>query len=873
MKNKTIKFFCIMTIFLFAISVLPITNIVGATTVNYIENIEDSSYILGNYLTGLHGLITGCNNSLLKWGNISSNFGCYNDLRSLRYGLYNKDIKGYWNFTDNLISTRFESAPTGAGASFSQNVMLVSFVNITGVTIGTMILKSINTYSILFIDNPTYTNSTSPAGQLPYYTGFGANRYVQIAPISQNVINVSVRWEGILYGWKHIATTGNAYEIRQIVYTQPYSFKWHTDLYFDDFDITLDDGYSIPNYGSVYFNFYDTSFDNPMIGYNTNQYGPFALGTKLFSINSDLWTGDYNGNLNIVGSPDIINSTFTDGSYHWLNVSCYEVGGKIYTNYSYKFQWFHGNTYNVVLYPNTFTLWENEQTITENGLEFGVRTDKFSYQYQEQIRIQYKLPTVQQLTDKGYSINSFHIKGYNQSFFPDIIYLTKNTPFNCNIFSNTWVDAPSFLAVKPPTGLTRMTFMLYRNWWWFIDATRVSVQVSIYDYVTSFKPHGNITSVLPLNPVVGEETTINFNANNNGYIQIENLGTHSLVYNQSFLKPVGNAYVYYTFSGIGAYLIHLKVWNGVSLHENDTYYLWVNSSGSEYEDWGYNTEYLTVEENRLIAGYDFLTVYYKSKINNTEIRVKSPSGSYMPFGTTVSNITSGTYKVKLPEWLQIGEYNITMNTTHGILWEIFHIVADENNYAEFEINSYAINSSVSFYIRHNVRCKVIILKDGVPYGQDYFFDNNTVSEGYFPLADTSFFTTGVWTLELWETNNQIPRKLMSSDTALFYETKTSIDKIDTSILNSISFIFDAPLCYFIGVIIIVLLTISPLLLGLLIGGNLDLSSIPQFLYLVLAIVGFVLDILLGFFPPWSIFVLIMICVMIALILYLKGKGQ
>lgn len=619
---------------------------------------------------------------------------------------------------------------------------------------------------------------------------------------------------------------------------------------------------------TIYIKFIDASTGLPMTGvFNDLFIGPLQIGTNIFHISSDLFDDD-----NDLGIPSgVVQETFyltipfIDSTYHYLNVTCRQYyTGIYYINYTNSFKWYSGYTYTVVLYPTGFSLWENEDLFTSDGLTYGIRTDKFIYSYQEQVRIQIKMPTVAELQAKGKNINNYWVHGKNTSFLSGDIYNEKAFLFG------SWQDMDSFTPILPPTGIQEMRFGIdYKTTvFWFIPVWEwlCSVYINIYDYATPYIPHGNITTITPVNPVIGETVTIVFNANNNGNINILNIGTQKIIYDEDFLKPVGNGYITYSFSGIGYYRIQLKVWSGTSLHLNDTHYLWVNGSGSEYEDWGYKTEYLTVEDNFLISGYDYLVIFYKSKINNTEIRVKSPSGSYMPFGTTVSNITSGTYKVKLPEWVRLGEYNITMNTSSGVLFETFKVVADEFNYAEFTSNSYSLNSTISFYLRHNKRCKVIILKDGVPYGQDYFFDNLTMPEGYFQLTDKSFFTTGIWTLELWETNNQIPRKLLSSDTTNIYYEQVKQPKQTYDNLFTIS----APFTYIAGTILTLFCLILPALL--IRKANIQ-SEILKYVPLFSGIFGFILSCMMGFFPWYAIFGLILVLVIVLAVIYQSKKGQ
>lgn len=85
---------------------------------------------------------------------------------------------------------------------------------------------------------------------------------------------------------------------------------------------------------------------------------------------------------------------------------------------------------------------------------------------------------------------------------------------------------------------------------------------------------------------------------------------------------------------------------------------------------------------------------------------------------------------------------------------------------------------------------------------------------------------------------------------------------------------EPPYSYFAGIFIVIISTLSPLLiLGIIKkDSSFDLSTIPQFLYLIMAVVGFIISILLGFFPTWSVIVLVIVGALIITILYLKGNS-
>lgn len=88
--------------------------------------------------------------------------------------------------------------------------------------------------------------------------------------------------------------------------------------------------------------------------------------------------------------------------------------------------------------------------------------------------------------------------------------------------------------------------------------------------------------------------------------------------------------------------------------------------------------------------------------------------------------------------------------------------------------------------------------------------------------------------------------------------------------DTFSFEIEPPYSYFAGIFIIIISTLSPLLIIGMVKHDFNLSSIPQFLYLVMAVIGFVITIILGFFPLWSVAVLVLLSALIIAIIWLKG---
>jgi len=98
----------------------------------------------------------------------------------------------------------------------------------------------------------------------------------------------------------------------------------------------------------------------------------------------------------------------------------------------------------------------------------------------------------------------------------------------------------------------------------------------------------------------------------------------------------------------------------------------------------------------------------------------------------------------------------------------------------------------------------------------------------------------------------------------------NVYSLETELPEEKPFYFiEPPFSYFAGTFIIILLTLTPIFFGFMFKMSLD--KIPQFLYLVFAIIGFVASILLGFFPAWTIAVLVILTVLIIFIIWIKQK--
>lgn len=127
------------------------------------------------------------------------------------------------------------------------------------------------------------------------------------------------------------------------------------------------------------------------------------------------------------------------------------------------------------------------------------------------------------------------------------------------------------------------------------------------------------------------------------------------------------------------------------------------------------------------------------------------------------------------------------------------------------------------------------------------------------IAELKLFQNGSWIL---------------LDSASF--TLVLSDDDGDGVIPPFNFIVPEPYSYFAGIFVILLFTLSPLaVVGFMsksTGRDFNFSSIPQILYLILAIIGFVVTIVLEWFPPWTVAVLIVMCIVIIAIMWLQ-KGS
>jgi hypothetical protein len=110
--------------------------------------------------------------------------------------------------------------------------------------------------------------------------------------------------------------------------------------------------------------------------------------------------------------------------------------------------------------------------------------------------------------------------------------------------------------------------------------------------------------------------------------------------------------------------------------------------------------------------------------------------------------------------------------------------------------------------------------------------------------------------------------VIRTSNSTIYLANATVDVSQYEQGTGISLTIEPPFSYFAGIFIVLLFVLTPLLIGRLTN---NMMHLPQMFYLIMAVVGFVVSCLFGFFPYWTILVLVILAVLIFSIMWLQRK--
>lgn len=692
-----------------------------------------------------------------------------------------------------------------------------------------------------------------------------------------NEVNISSYQNGDTYTKDLLSYTGN-FEFDQTGYIVEGEVL--TNLYFEIHDLETSEQLDVYGYSFI-----------------GAEYPPY-IRTK---IHSDLWGGDYSPTSYFGDTITLENLDLPpSGSWHWFNftgISGYAGGStKVYQN----------STNYLFIYPTqTFTIYITDVVIPDSDysncktcqgglLTYPTElcTDKDSYVQGESINFRYKTPTMAQLksvpftpwnyyylwiyninnlhwlwgtTDGGQSQENWQTSNYN-TIGLDGIYHTLQWNYNATGESGYKTVTGGIDEYKAYVGHAQ------GGLFGFDSILCGDLQFHIIGGI--FNPSGNITSVSPSSPELGQRTQITFDVNNHGYMSSRNLlaplDTELTI--TTFAKFSGSRQVNYTFWDFGEYLITLYVSDGFDYTAVDTETVSITTLNGSYGGFGYDVEFLTCEPARVIAGFDTLFVNYRSLSSNGYILVNDSRGQQTPYSTKVG-IKTGVLNISIPNYAEIGKWNITLfgNST---LYSSFQVVAEENNWVEFYKNIFYDDEQFYIELKHDRKIKVVFYKDDVAYGRDWFLDIGILTAGIFPVpVDIAYPEIGEWKVQIIQVNDFIKKQLLAEDTCTVKQrppdTEITVDDDIAGYLSNIDEFYKG----LIGIFIVLLCTFMPFIAIRKLGehGVNFKVDIPPMLYTICCGVGGVVALILG---VWVIEYTFFICVMAGFgtfALYLMGK--
>lgn len=525
----------------------------------------------------------------------------------------------------------------------------------------------------------------------------------------------------------------------------------------------------------IYLNFYDYATGLPL-----RLYGSFKTptGDNYFKamLRSDLWAGEYDGNIN--GQSQVhITDEWIDGTLHWINLTglygATVFNGKIngesvsWFNSANTFQYYFvdGTEISIWLYSeggihDIYSNCRRERMQDEGcfqGSDKKYCTDKVYYDYGETILFRMYFPSLQWLNNHGTSTTDWKVTLWDESEFTWEPEYTWNQgtdfeadPYECKFLYLTF-NATTSYGIEDE--FKKYQLKITHDSWPLED--QMGLNLMIYCTGSSFSPTGDIISVSPDPAQPRENVQIAFTVNNQYQLKIEGVTNH-------YSKLWSGDFNYYTkFVNIsleesGVYNILLSVFNGYSFELVDDTTL--NVTGEYY--YGGDAEYLWCPQYRYVLGdaESPIKIYYRTLINDSLLRITSPRGENTSFSTYVDIDDTGIYTINtVGLFMAIGIWNVTLfaNDTH---YSSFNLICEEGNYIEFGKNQYIEDEDIdfTFIIKHDYFVGLTLYKDDVAVGTTcrlgienyaYVLDPVVIDACGFQAPEV-----GEWRIEMWRLN-------------------------------------------------------------------------------------------------------------------------
>jgi len=640
-----------------------------------------------------------------------------------------------------------------------------------------------------------------------------------------------------------------------------------------------------PQEGAFYIKLRDiaTGEDLQLIGTRCYDYPSDDWVQSAFK--SSLWSGEYYYDCSY-GKTITIQATFDNGDYHWLNFTGAfedEFEGKVngeeitFKGLHKRQKMYKGQTYYIYLEPEGWTSdpdWE-----WCDRLEFGNFWDKYMgwicldspvYDYGETVQILYKLPSRKWLHDRGLPSNGWKMDiKEEKGIFDEVKYTFYQSKgeliFDGEYHTNLEFDADADYGIE--TYYADYYFHFINDQWGIYNEPQTKYWTCTG---SAFEPTGEIVSVSPANPYIGQGVEIGITANNKGHLDILHVPSQKIVFTETFEKFDGVLTIttYPHLLGYHEISLYVHPWNNESRDTDD---FLVTEYGGNYSDLGYDIEYLYIPDYRYIAGFDNVTIYYNTFKTDSKLYIYSPKGSTTFYSTSLDK-AYGKYEFKTDIWMDIGIWTVRLEALNDTLNESFNIIAQEHNWIEFSKNVFYTDEYFKVIVKHNLRVILVFKKWDesldiyIPQGEDTLIEAHVDIDTVKVIKNVPL-TEGSWKVEMWEVNDRVRERKLAEWECSVITRPPVYDFEQPSVLPKLDMVMGA----IVGMIVTLFCLLAPLMVA---KGLHVKTGIPPMVYSMSGSIGVIVCVLFGWFPIWAlIFVLLVAIIMIAMQYIIKQKGS